>query len=136
MQLRWQQYLFIELRTNEIFCNKLDIVRRVQFLTERRPMRSFSPGAVATTALCKSAPMPDINTAQRPTLARPAAPLAACVQRISSVDNTKMDWHGDVLIRIEKLISNGQFYQRCKFCDDRYGRLRDNWSEGIVENKK
>ena len=35
-----------------------DIVRRVQFLTgRRRPMRSFSPGAVAITiALCKSAP--------------------------------------------------------------------------------
>ena len=37
--------------------NKLDIVRRVQFLTERRPMRSFFPEAVATVALWKSAPM-------------------------------------------------------------------------------
>ena len=31
--------------------NELDVVRRVQFLTGRRPMRSFSPGAVATIAL-------------------------------------------------------------------------------------
>ena len=30
--------------------NKLDIVRRVQFLTGRRPVRSFSRGAVATIA--------------------------------------------------------------------------------------
>jgi len=30
--------------------NKLDIVRRVQFLTGRRPMRNFSRGAVATIA--------------------------------------------------------------------------------------
>jgi len=47
--------LLIFLRTNVIF----DIVRRVQFLTgRRRPMRrSFSPGAVGTSALWKSAPV-------------------------------------------------------------------------------
>jgi len=39
--------------------NKLGIVRRVKFLTgRRRAMRSFSPGAVATIAPWKSAPMP------------------------------------------------------------------------------
>jgi len=38
------------------------IVRRVQFLTGRRPMRSFSPGAVATIALWKSAPMVTTDT--------------------------------------------------------------------------
>ena len=53
--------VFVDLPKNE--CNFLhktgsDIVRRVQFLTGRRPMRSFSPGAVATIALLKSAPMP------------------------------------------------------------------------------
>jgi len=37
--------------------NKLDIVRRVQFLTGQRPRRSFSPGAVGTIALWKSAPV-------------------------------------------------------------------------------
>ena len=31
--------------------NKLDIVRLVRSLTERRPVRSFSPGAVVTVAL-------------------------------------------------------------------------------------
>ena len=43
---------------NFLHKNKLHIVRRVQFLTGRRPMRSFSPGAVATIAVWKSAPMP------------------------------------------------------------------------------
>ena len=33
------------------------LYRRVQFLTGRRPMGNFSPGAVATIALWKSAPM-------------------------------------------------------------------------------
>jgi len=33
-----------------------------------------------------------IDARQSPTLARPAAPLAACVQRISSVDNTDKNW--------------------------------------------
>ena len=40
-----------------LYKNKLDIVRRVQFLTGRRPMRSFSPAAVAAIAEWKSAPM-------------------------------------------------------------------------------
>jgi len=44
-------------KRNFLHKNKLDIVRRVQFLTGRRPMRSFSPGAVATVALWKSASM-------------------------------------------------------------------------------
>ena len=38
-------------KCNFLHKNKLDIVRRVQFLTGRRPMRSISPGAVATIAL-------------------------------------------------------------------------------------
>jgi len=42
-------------RCNFLHKNKHDVVRRVQFLTGRRPMRSFSPGAVATIALWKSA---------------------------------------------------------------------------------
>ena len=37
--------------------NKLDIVRRVQFLIARRLMKSFSPRTVSTVALWKSAPM-------------------------------------------------------------------------------
>jgi len=44
-------------RCNFLHKYTLDIVRLDQFLTERRPMRSFSPGAVTTIALCKSAPM-------------------------------------------------------------------------------
>jgi len=44
-------------KCNFLHKSKLDIVRRVQFLTGRRPLRSFSPGAVATIALWKSAPM-------------------------------------------------------------------------------
>jgi len=44
-------------KCNFLHKNKLDIVRLVQFLTGRRPMRSFSPWAVATIALWKSAPM-------------------------------------------------------------------------------
>ena len=40
---------------NFLHKNKLDIVRRVQFLTgRRRPMRSFSPGPVVIIALWKS----------------------------------------------------------------------------------
>jgi len=55
-----QQFLLVFLRTNAILCtkNKLAIVRRVQFLTGRRAVRSFSPAAVATIALLwKSAPI-------------------------------------------------------------------------------
>jgi len=44
-------------RCNFLHKYTLDIVRLDQFLTERRPMRSFSPDAVTTIALCKSAPM-------------------------------------------------------------------------------
>ena len=36
---------------NFLHKNKLDIVWRVQFLTGRRPTRSFAPGTVATIAL-------------------------------------------------------------------------------------
>ena len=43
-------------KCNFLHKNKLAIVRRVQFLTGRRPTRSFSPGAVATIALQKLAP--------------------------------------------------------------------------------
>ena len=35
---------------NFLHKNKLNIIRRVQFLTGRRSMRSFSPGAIATIA--------------------------------------------------------------------------------------
>ena len=35
-------------KCNFLHRSKPDIVRRVQFLTGRRPMRTFSPGAVAT----------------------------------------------------------------------------------------
>jgi len=38
-------------KCNFLHKNKLDIVRRVQLLTGRRPMRSFSAGAVASIAL-------------------------------------------------------------------------------------
>jgi len=48
---------FPENKCNFLHKNKLDIVRRVQFLTGRRPMRSFCTGAFATIALWKSAPM-------------------------------------------------------------------------------
>jgi len=46
-------------KRNFLHKNKLDIVRRVQLVTGRRPMRSFSPAAVATCtiALWKSAPI-------------------------------------------------------------------------------
>ena len=44
-------------KCNFLHKNKLAIVRRVQFLTGRRPTRSFSPGAVATIALQKLAPV-------------------------------------------------------------------------------
>ena len=47
----WQQFLLIFLRTKLLSAqNKLDIVRG-------RVKRSFSPGAVATIALWKLAPM-------------------------------------------------------------------------------
>jgi len=57
VQLWWQQF-FADFTKNK--CNflrkknELDIVRRVQCLTglrPPRPMRSFSPGAIATTAI-------------------------------------------------------------------------------------
>ena len=44
-------------KCNFLHKNKLDIVRRVQLVTGRRPMRRFAPGTVASIALCKSAPM-------------------------------------------------------------------------------
>jgi len=50
-------FLVVPMKTcNFLHKTKLDIVRRVQFLTGRRPMRSFSPGSVASIALWKSAP--------------------------------------------------------------------------------
>jgi len=48
---------FLNNKCNFLHKDKLDIVRRVQFLTGRHPMRSFSPGAVAVIALWKSVPM-------------------------------------------------------------------------------
>jgi len=42
---------------NFLHKNKLGIVRQVQFLTWQQHIRSFSPGAVATIALWKSAPL-------------------------------------------------------------------------------
>ena len=62
VQLWWQQFFvdfFAKNKCNFLHMHKntLDIVRRVQLLIRRRPMRSFSPGAVATIALWKSAPM-------------------------------------------------------------------------------
>ena len=53
-------------KCNFLHKNKLDIARRVQFLTGRRPLRSFSPGAVAVIALWKSALM-DRQTDRRRT---------------------------------------------------------------------
>jgi len=45
-------------KCNFLHKNMFDILRRVQFLAGRLPMRScFSPGAVATIALWKSAPV-------------------------------------------------------------------------------
>jgi len=46
---------FPENKCDFLHKNKLDIVRRVQLLTGRRPTRSFTQGAVATIALWKSA---------------------------------------------------------------------------------
>ena len=72
-QLCWQQFLLIFLRRNAIFCTETSLIsygvkncRWVQFLTVRRPMSSFSPGAVATIALWKSAPMARELLLQRP----------------------------------------------------------------------
>jgi len=50
---------FAKNKCNFLHKHKLDIVRRVQFLTGRRPIRSFCPGAVATIAVWNSAPMPE-----------------------------------------------------------------------------
>ena len=47
--------IFPKNKCNFLHKSKLDIVQLVQFLTGRRPMRSFSPGAVATIAPWKSA---------------------------------------------------------------------------------
>jgi len=64
-------------KCNFLHNNKLDIVRRVQFLTGRRAVMSFSPGAVATIAPWKSAPMvsrvPWLTTCHCPHLLRRAA---------------------------------------------------------------
>jgi len=48
---------FSKNKCNFLHKNKLDIVRRVHFLAGRRATRSFSPRAVATIALWKSAPV-------------------------------------------------------------------------------
>ena len=59
MQFWSQQFLLIFFAKECYFLhkNKLDIIRRVQFHTGRRPMRCFSSEAVATIALWKAAPM-------------------------------------------------------------------------------
>jgi len=52
--------VFVDFPTNKcnfLHKNKLAIVRRIQFFTGRRPVMSFSRGAVATVALWKSAPV-------------------------------------------------------------------------------
>jgi len=50
---------FPQNKCNFLHKNNLDIVRRVQFLTGRRPVKGFSLGAVATIApIWKSAPVP------------------------------------------------------------------------------
>ena len=48
---------FPKKKCNFLHKNKPDIVRRIQFLIRRRPRMSFPPGAVATIALWKSAPV-------------------------------------------------------------------------------
>jgi len=45
VELWWQQFLLIFLRTND------QIYVRIQFLTGRRPVSSYSPGALTTIAL-------------------------------------------------------------------------------------
>jgi len=68
-------------KCNFLHNNKLDIVRRVQCLTGRRAVMSFSPGAVATIAPWKSAPMvsrvPWLTTWHCPHLLRRAMLLTA-----------------------------------------------------------
>jgi len=78
VHLWWQRFLLIFLRTRVIFAKKLDIVQRVQFLTGRRPTRSFSPGAVATIALWKLAPM-----STKPKL-KPCTPHYFCTSTMPS----------------------------------------------------
>ena len=85
MQLWWQQFLLIFQITNVIFCTKKQPWYRTAGPiphTGRRPMRSFSPEAVATTALWKSVPMlqriirtePDVDKNIR-SVCTPPAPL-------------------------------------------------------------
>jgi len=62
-------------KCNFLHKNKLDIVRRVQFLTGRRPMRRFSPEAVATIALWKSAPVLHCNSIARAKPVKPCGPV-------------------------------------------------------------
>ena len=85
MQLCWQQFLLIFQITNVIFCTKKQPWYRTAGPiphTGQRPMRSFSPEAVATTALWKSVPMlqriirtePDVDKNIR-SVCTPPAPL-------------------------------------------------------------
>jgi len=59
LQVRWQQFLLIFLRANVIFCTKTSLISYVGSSSSQvgDPVMSFSPGAVATVVLCKSAPM-------------------------------------------------------------------------------
>jgi len=75
-------------KCNFLHNNKLDIVRRVQCLTKRRAVMSFSPGAVATIAPWKSAPMvsrvPWLTTWHCPHLLRRAMLLTAGRDRLTA----------------------------------------------------
>ena len=58
MQLRWQQFLSIFLRRNEIFCTKTSLISTGLIPHRAAPYEEFfSPGAVATIALWKPALM-------------------------------------------------------------------------------
>ena len=61
MEPWWQQFLLIFLKTNVIFCTKTSLISyggcNSSQIGARRPSRTLSPGAVATIARQKSAPM-------------------------------------------------------------------------------
>ena len=63
MQLWWQQFLLIFLRTNVIFCTKSSLISYGGSSSSQgcalSPMRSFSARAVASIAVWKSAPVID-----------------------------------------------------------------------------
>jgi len=73
-------------------------------LTTRLPSHAYCSAHTCKNSQSQVTNIPNLDARQSQTLARPATPLAACVQRHSRT-TTEIGCHANVLLGIEKLIS-------------------------------